>query len=155
MTDDDIVKALECCVKNGCRQCPYMAKKVDCVSLKRSENDALNLIHRLQEENAELRESNEGFDKLNIELCEMVQKQKTEIERLTEKNYALKSSHEYECEKSYFEGVEKAREQAVKDTAKEILQSFYDNCKDDDYGQVVLDYSNIESLARQFGVEVE
>ena len=58
------------------------------------------LYNDLQDENKELQE---------------------QVDKLKERNYWLESEHEYQCEKSYFEGVEKGKEQAVKDTAKELF----------------------------------
>lgn len=49
MTDNEIIKALECCgelIRNPCSQCPYFHEK-PCLQLKR---DALDLIKRQQAE---------------------------------------------------------------------------------------------------------
>lgn len=62
MTDNEIIKALERCVKDGypygCEGCPYRAE--DCN--ERLDADALDLINRLQVKNERLKEN------LNIEL---------------------------------------------------------------------------------------
>ena len=90
-TDEDVVKALECCSKswdcNNCKRDKENNNRFIC-----SENlmkDCLDLIHRLQAENEELREKliDEQFavDKWMEENTE----QKTEIERLTEENEYL------------------------------------------------------------------
>lgn len=42
-----------------------------------------------------------------------------------------------------------------KETAEKILQPLYDACKDDSYGQVVVDFAILERLAKQFGVEIK
>ena len=56
LTDEEIVKALECCVKapfcSDKTDCPYKGVE-DCV--KRHTLDAIDLINRLQEENERLR----------------------------------------------------------------------------------------------------
>ena len=46
-------------------------------------------------------------------------------------------------------------EQVRKETAEKILQPLYDACKEDTYGQVVVDFAILENLARQFGVEIK
>lgn len=59
LTDEEIVKALECCamisvnpyLRGECIDCPYFQKHIDCVEGKRSEMDCIDLIHRLQSEN--------------------------------------------------------------------------------------------------------
>lgn len=45
--------------------------------------------------------------------------------------------------------------QARKETAEKILQPLYDACKEDTYGQVVVDFAIIENLAKQFGLEIK
>ena len=53
-------------------------------------------------------------------VLDLIHRLQAENELLKERNYWLESEHEYQCEKSYFEGVEKGQ----KDTEKEILQGF-------------------------------
>ena len=97
LTDEEIVKALECCVKGEtCTTCPYFIKGIDCVYHRRAEGNALDLIHRLQAENEELKSPKfaswklkffrlkEEFDKELAEHEEFAKKAKAEIERLTE-----------------------------------------------------------------------
>ena len=88
LTDEEIVKALECCgSEEDCLSCPYHKKNMLCYYTRCS--DTLDLIHRLQAENEELREKliDEQFsvDKWMEENAE----QKAEIERLTEYNANL------------------------------------------------------------------
>ena len=62
VTDEEIVKALECCSKNNpdCDNCPC---SVGGGSLCRQpEQQALDIIHRLQDENKRLTEENEHLD---------------------------------------------------------------------------------------------
>ena len=47
------------------------------------------------------------------------------------------------------------RQDIEKETAEKILMPLYDACKEDTYGQVVVDFSILENLAKQFGVEVK
>ena len=108
LSDDEIVKALEICAKDElCRECPYTLKGIDCGVGQRSENDYLDLIHRLQEENAGLLKENEELTisyhgvqnqaaKRIVELTTQVDKltnekaeQEAEIERLTEERQSL------------------------------------------------------------------
>lgn len=44
---------------------------------------------------------------------------------------------------------------ARKETAEKILLPLYDACKEDSYGQVVVDFTILENLAKQFGVEIQ
>jgi hypothetical protein len=44
--------------------------------------------------------------------------------------------------------------EARKETAREILKPLYDDCKDDSYGQVVVDFAILENLARKYSVDL-
>ena len=52
------------------------------------------------------------------------------------------------------ERAKKEVEQARKETAREILKPLYDACKDDSYGQVVVDFAILEDFARKHGVDL-
>ena len=91
LTDEELIKAIECCIKYNCRKCPYILKHIDCVSDKRAEKDFIDLIKRLQTKNDEL------------------QKQ---VDELKQENSILSVTVELQ---------DNAIEQAVKDTAKEIF----------------------------------
>lgn len=250
LTDEELVKALECCVKNDCEKCPYLIKGFDCVISKQEENDVLELIHRLQSENERLSLIAGMIDKgVAVEIVNMqetIDKQKAEIERLTEEHERIawskqqyldwvhgfltthtdmknrgedykmfdrdwmcgvfwekiEGSIEYiidlenqrnELQKQvdelkeqlliaklqgltegYLDGVQaernaqiikptivelpkeitqKIKEQAVKDTAKEILQKLY-NMRDKD-NIIRLELHNLEEFCDGYGVEVE
>ena len=66
LTDEELVKALECCVKNDCEKCPYLIKGFDCVISKQEENDVLELIYRLQSENKRLKDEKEEIKLFNL-----------------------------------------------------------------------------------------
>ena len=55
MTDNEIIKALECCTTNGasCKDCPAFVK-VDRSNCKKYFRGAIDLINRLQAENERL-----------------------------------------------------------------------------------------------------
>lgn len=99
LTDEEIIKGLEFCSKNrGCNGCPYFEKQIDCCSGK-SEKDALDLIHRLQSEKAEL-----------LQVAELANKNCDELkETLKLRNIQLEDLRKYDKE-------------IVKDTAKKCKQ---------------------------------
>lgn len=102
LTDEEIVKALECCIKgvtvSNCAECPLDMIEEDCCYYTPTLIDryALDLIHRLQKENEELKSPKfaswklkffnlkEEFDKELAEHEEFTKKANAEIERLTE-----------------------------------------------------------------------
>lgn len=110
LTDEEIVKALELCVKNDCEKCPYLIKGFDCVISKQAENDFLDLIHRLQDENKALLKENEalsisfyGVQNQARERCEELQKQVDELKELSD-GYFTKAYFYYQKCKAY--GIE-------------------------------------------------
>ena len=90
LTDEEIVKALECCNKtyndmnrHSCDTCPY--KEIEPCG-KAQMIDCLNLIHRLKGENASLKAKYVKMLDLNEKT---IAKQKAEIEQLTKENKNL------------------------------------------------------------------
>lgn len=58
MTDEQIIKALECCAGKGCKQCPKNINSAHCIMLLME--DALDLINRQKAEIERLKICNEG-----------------------------------------------------------------------------------------------
>lgn len=106
MTDNEIIKALECCNrpanKTSCDDCPYQFIDEKCSS--KLINDALDLINRLQSEKEALINGQETLQK-------HIAEQKAEIERLqSEKVTALKLT------------IETAKANARAETAAKIFE---------------------------------
>lgn len=120
-------------------------------------------IERLTEE----LEMAKRVDKTSNSTIACLSKEKAELQKqvdeLKERNYWLESEHEYQCEKSYFEGVAKGQEQAVKDTAKEIWEYCVGILKEingnlDEYDDCYEEYLHIDFIKdfiKSKGVEVE
>jgi chorismate mutase len=165
LTDEEIIKAL-----NHWIECSNGIGSIESYRYENSNTSfehILDLIHRLQEENERLSLIAGIVDKgVAVEIVNMqetIDKQKAEIERLTEERFNLnaeiaKQKIEYEALKCGTKIVCGAREilsetikteikqQAVKDTAKEIAD-WLDNEK----GYCGLGYL----VKKHFGVEVE
>lgn len=190
LTDEEIVKALDNCVngdyKTKCKGCPYDEKADYCKVMDR---DTLDLIHRLQSENEAQRKIIEYQDGLP----DLVEQQKAEIERLTkelqlktkefeltEKALIKNVSENIELQKQVDELKERAKidlaneknwgkiqtKQAVKDTAKEILEDIGNiripnlldlhKTQDEVKGWILFHWKYIKnSIAECYGVEVE
>ena len=87
LTDEEIVKALECCaVGRKCGECPYCIKKIDCLLGQRAEVDWLDLIHRLQNEASQWKSKaehiEEVYDADREHFIKTTAEQKAEIEKL-------------------------------------------------------------------------
>ena len=80
MTDNEIIKALECCTDESyenCNECPYSTDTLSCERLKLLE-DSLELINR---QKAEIDSA-----KAEIEICaEVIERQDAEIKRVKER----------------------------------------------------------------------
>lgn len=74
LTDKEVVKALECRVKDKCPECPYF-HSYPCDKCRNMQTDALDLINRLQEKD-------ETRHKVFETKCEELEIAKAEIERL-------------------------------------------------------------------------
>ena len=110
MTDNDIIKGLECHLgKNPhrCMECPYSTPKCDC--LKHLHLNSLDLINRLKEENLRLQNkvelleqakkmSKEDSDKSMESAMEIIRKQEAEIERLQSTIKSLVKELEDNCD---------------------------------------------------------
>lgn len=116
MTDNDIVKALECCV-NGedCLNCPLQEQFADCKPM----TGALDLINR---QKAEIRSNDEGVQYLREKIAALslyIDKKEQEIEDLRHEIRNL------ECEKGQLEGtteylVEQAKVEGYKEFAERL-----------------------------------
>lgn len=89
MTDSEIIKALECCIKCDCKNCPAnvdnKCRDIDYVKI-------LNLINRLQAENERLKEEKEKCfyctEQANKKISEIkAEAYKECIEKVKEKIY--------------------------------------------------------------------
>lgn len=98
LTDEEVVKALECCSKSwDCNNCKRVkANNNRFICSEKLMKDCLDLIHRLQDENAEgkarikeLTSIAEYQQHSNIERWGIIQEKDKEIERLTEENEYL------------------------------------------------------------------
>lgn len=164
LTDEEVIEALACCVKGEtCTNCPYFIKRIDCVYHRRAEGDALDLIHRLRAENEGQRKIIEYQDSLP----DLVEQQKTEIERLTKENNALKETMRLDS-KVYADLVVETnelqkqvddlnevvkdcqrltaeKEQAIKDTAKEIANWLVTTESDkEDLAKIIKEHYGVE-----------
>jgi len=104
MTDNEIIKALECRVKDKCPECPYF-HGYPCDKCRNMQTDALDLINRLQAEIERLRNHiQEGID-LAKQIPEMIATAKAEaykecIEKVKEEiAEALKSNYKAKAER--------------------------------------------------------
>ena len=164
LTDEEIVKALEICAKDGwCRECPYKLKNIDCGIGQRSENDYLDLIkrqkaeiERLTEENCTLRTEigNERryYENAYSKACQL-ENDKFELQKQVD-----------ELKSAYKDLIETCRNcdttKAVKDTAKEIYGEIHDNdilvVETQEYGEIeVVPIERLKEIFERKGVEVK
>lgn len=123
LTDEEMIKAYELCVMDGvgCAECPYSVYA----------REGLGYC------NGDIEE----------DILDLLQRQKAEIERLTEENGYLK-----QCADTFLEDCKRERKQAVKDTAKEILQTIK---RAKENGQMYYGEDFMITAQKAYGVEVE
>lgn len=72
------------------------------------------------------------------------------IQECSKCRYKMKCDECIYNKKSYEEVTKEIR----KETAEKILKPLYEACKEDSYGQVVVDFSILEDFARKYGVDL-
>ena len=128
MTDNEIIKALECCKnslseKDACGDCPlYEEEEVTCITIL--SKNALDLINRQKAEIDILIRKKES---LRDEIAE----QQAEIERLKEENETIKSN--FECQQIVlgdFDEIIKKQAKKLKTAKSEAIKEFAERLKE-------------------------
>jgi hypothetical protein len=146
LTYEEIVKALERMANSLSGTSGYT---VDIIPY------ALDLIHRLQDENGKQVRMRCNMQRKFDDLQELCIEQKAEIERL---NKCVMS--EEQVRKCCADIIQETRTQAVKDTAKEIYNEIGDNdilvITTQEYGSIeVVPLERLQEIIKNKGVEVE
>lgn len=155
LTDEEIVKALECCIEDDlCKACPLCAES-RCI--RKRNTLTLDLIHRLQSEHKRLtEEKNQSAETAVDALTQNIELQK-KVDELKEERDTYKNAVSNESE-AYDLGYALGYDIAVKDTAKEILQELDLFFKGTTFRKGY-EFKNIEQklkeIAKSKGVEVE
>ena len=86
LTDEEIIKALECCINDegcDCGNCPDFTKEKLCH--KANAKQSLDLIHRLQEQNGKLKTLVSHFEQLEKALSTEIEQLRSNYENLKER----------------------------------------------------------------------
>jgi chromosome segregation ATPase len=92
MTDNEIIKALECCAGNTeekCRECPFHKLKISCID--GLERNALDLINRQKAEIEELRKAKVVYETVDYSSGDL-EDALEEIDRLKIENDSLRTA---------------------------------------------------------------
>lgn len=127
LTDEEIVTALECCIKgvtvSNCAECPLDMIEEDCCYYTPTLIDryALDLIHRLQSENKQLK-----CDSYRTSWKAKFLEAKKEIERLTERETFLENAWKTSLESTQTVEIalkaNRAREEELKKQVDELTK---------------------------------
>lgn len=117
MTDNEIIKALECCKATSCSICPCFKNNLGIVLCQSDlTNSALNLINRQKTE----------IDKLKIEICALSEKRITFPERLKivkhAREHAIKEFAEKLKKEVDFVDTTRKLKQTINDLVKEMTE---------------------------------
>ena len=126
LTDNEIVKALECCIDCKCKECPcYKNIEGEMYCTEIDEEEILDLINRQQ---AEIEKLNKARQKQAVflgeereqkyELIDKLSKANTEIERLTDSNRRLRDDMRMMLNND--NGSDQIRAEAIKDFAERL-----------------------------------
>lgn len=136
MTDNEIIKLLECCAKSQCSKCCY-SKECDGYT---QVNCALDLINRQQAEIARLRKEVNLVSIQFQDLQERYEEAQTEIEQWKEE------ANKYQrlwC--TAVDDIETAKSEAIQEFAEKLKKRFY-LCA----GRCVVDVYHIDNLAKEY-----
>ena len=124
LSDEDIVKALECCIKDDydkirnalCAKCPY-CKNTNCKFLL--QRDTLDLINRLKADKEALIKGQESLMKCIAKKKETIAELDAEVEELSYRNKELlKDVHYYHDSK--IDSIKRAKSEAIKKFAERL-----------------------------------
>ncbi len=120
MTDNEIIKALECCTTKGakCSDCPAF-KKVDRSDCKKYFRGAIDIINRQQEDIDELKHEREVFIEDIHCSADKINEQLEEIERLNNNISAMVVTLR--------NSAKATRNEAIKEFAERLKLSFFNN----------------------------
>lgn len=167
LTDEEIVKALEICYSSPCctNECPYFNKhgRNFCVEDKALYKDMKRIVQEHAEQKAEIERLTEDYeDRLctagnvyQVALDEKAELQKQVDELKTEKEDLYFQNQNLQTYIDNHETIWKRNsEQAVKDTAKEILEELIEKAYSS--GCIDLNVNEVKAWFREdYGVEVE
>ena len=157
MTDNEIVKALECCKELICKDCPIFPNSTPVLLCKRRlEIKALDLIKRQQAEIAELRVCAE---KNNDKLNSVIDCQEAEIERLSKPQGVtfLANGIEIHAKDSdeYYKFKRLVKSEAITEFAKRLKTKMLDWCFDFEYySEQQLAEEQVDNLVKEMTEDI-
>ena len=174
LTEQEIIEAFEICYlgSQNCEACPFTVHKLECRG-GRMDVEVYNLLKRQKAEIERLTEEKKSDSMLLYAsglACEQVKAENAELQKQVDELKDLKFTQEH-CDlymenKWLKECIEIAKQQAVKDTAKEIFTELLkaenvrkevvkDELSGGHYIVSVVNVDKIRELAKEKGVEVE
>ena len=129
MSDNEIIKALECCGRESCFGCPYHGK---CHQGNPMIKDALGLITRLQAENENLAETVHNLTLEKDALFDKAEELKAEIERL---NVLIKTKNK--LIKGLYQSINYAYDREIKEFAEKMKDEIINDIH---FSQIEKDY---------------
>ena len=136
MTDNEIIKALECCIYHHgkCTSCPLYAE-VTTVCKEKKDNYVLDLINRQNAENDRLK------------------KEVEDKERAYNDEFCLRKEYQSKC-REFLKEKQTTKSEAIKEFAEKLKEySFLDNLSLDGKETVYVD--DIDNLVKEMTEELE
>lgn len=160
MTDNEIIKTLECLCGGGdsCTECAYHKKYRFDECRKQVAKDALDLINRQQVEVQQITEKFNCQQTVYADLSKIIKKQKEEIVRLEYENEILSKN----ADTAFQDGLNEAQDlyaEQIKDEIKsEAIKELIDKLepdhtfeiqRDDGYWEKVVRLESIKTIAKE------
>lgn len=99
MTDNEIIKALECCINDDCDNCPDTFGNCEHNAMR----NALNLINRQQADIERLQKINDSFTDIGKLYSEVKAEVVKEFAERLKKIIRLEDDCQYDCVNCYYE----------------------------------------------------
>lgn len=141
MTDNNIIKALECCIlkencaEKSCELCPY---EINYECRETMFQDAINLIKHLKHENEILEAKHNCLAHLSIKSDDLVNRQKAEIARLQKTQDDIDNFARDLCKERVLKGkaiadfedlqeyIRKEKSEAIREFAEKLKQQAFE-----------------------------
>lgn len=136
MTDNEIIKALECCINDDCDNCPDTFGNCEHNAMR----NALDLINR---QKAEIEELQTDGETLAISLLNA----RKEIERLKDRNVELWGENRVACKK--------AKSEAIKEFAERLKEKAYIDDGVTGFQDMIVAIEDIDTLVEEMTVNYE
>lgn len=151
MTDEQVIKALECCVYWNCKECPCFVDKGNCT--RKSDRELLNLINRQKEEIERLQSLCSSKDAIINSQEAEIRQNENRFPHFTEDTQVVsvskKADGQYYADRVTTIQVDKIRAEAYKEFAERLKEKMDINSS----GYILITEMTLDNLLKEMTEE--